>query len=329
MAIFKESQIPKQLGGDEGWRKLQAYLFQNNELLRYMFGNLDPEENYSDDALKKYIERGNKIATLEFDVSGLTISLQDLSKETKAQLKVTSEQITTEISRATKAEGELGSKITQTALEIRSEVSDTEKNLQSQITQSAEKISLKVSKGEVSSQISLETGTVTLSGNRLVVNSKNFKLDSSGNATFSGNVTGATISGGSIEIGDVFYADEDGALLGDYEVSTDNTGRFKSSDGNIMFETAATPSGVQFKFGKLTYTGGDLTNAGDVITGGFLEGYDVILEKSWWMGIGITERIQFLSDCLWELASIIDEQWNDYDGVYDALDNYYEDNKPW
>lgn len=55
--------------------------------------------------------------------------------------------------------------------------------LQSQITQNAGQILLKVSKGNVSSEISQEAGQITLSAGRLVINSGNFTLDSSGNAT--------------------------------------------------------------------------------------------------------------------------------------------------
>lgn len=59
-------------------------------------------------------------------------------------------------------------------------------------------ISLKVSQGDVSSSLSLESGQVTLNSNRLVVNSTNFTLASNGNATFSGVVEAATISGSDI-----------------------------------------------------------------------------------------------------------------------------------
>lgn len=55
--------------------------------------------------------------------------------------------------------------------------------LQSQITQTAGQIELKVSKGDVSSQLSVESGQITLSSGRLVINSGNFQLDSGGNAT--------------------------------------------------------------------------------------------------------------------------------------------------
>ena len=57
-------------------------------------------------------------------------------------------------------------------------------SLQSQITQNAQAITLKVSKGEVSSEISQEAGQITISSNRLVINSTGFTLDANGRATF-------------------------------------------------------------------------------------------------------------------------------------------------
>ena len=57
-------------------------------------------------------------------------------------------------------------------------------SLQSQITQNAQAITLKVSKGEVSSEISQEAGQITISSNRLVIDSTGFKLDANGRATF-------------------------------------------------------------------------------------------------------------------------------------------------
>ena len=58
-----------------------------------------------------------------------------------------------------------------------------------------DQIVLKVSKGQVSSEISIESGQVTFNSNRLVVNSTNFKLDEDGNVELAGALkAGSTIS---------------------------------------------------------------------------------------------------------------------------------------
>ena len=53
-----------------------------------------------------------------------------------------------------------------------------------QISQNTSDILLKVNKGEVSSEISAEAGQITISSNRLVINSTGFTLDAQGRATF-------------------------------------------------------------------------------------------------------------------------------------------------
>lgn len=78
--------------------------------------------------------------------------------------------------------------------ETRLTISDVEKGLQSQITANASAISLKVSKGNVSSEISAESGGVTIKGNRFVLESTNCSISSDGtikasNGNFSGTIT--------------------------------------------------------------------------------------------------------------------------------------------
>lgn len=58
----------------------------------------------------------------------------------------------------------------------------------------AEGLKFKVTKGDVSNQLSIEEDQVYMGGNRLVVDSTNFKLDADGNAKFSGDVDGADIT---------------------------------------------------------------------------------------------------------------------------------------
>ena len=94
MAIYKENNGPTGT-----LQEIKSYLFQHNELLRYMFSNLDPEDNYSADALQKYIERDQKIAQLVFDVNGLNISLGNLETKTETTFKIMDGQIQMKVSK--------------------------------------------------------------------------------------------------------------------------------------------------------------------------------------------------------------------------------------
>ncbi|MCR4657330.1 MAG: phage tail protein [Lachnospiraceae bacterium] len=68
----------------------------------------------------------------------------------------------------------------------------------SRIQQTADQIALKVSKGDVSSQLSVETGQITLSTGRLIISSGNFQLDANGTMTCEGAIIKGTIKiGGS------------------------------------------------------------------------------------------------------------------------------------
>lgn len=131
-----------------------------------------------------------------------------------AELNVQSGQISTLV----QTTDGLDSRITQTATQIQTEVTNRQNaddTLQSQITQTADQIALKVSKGDVATQLSVECGNVTVSGGNLVVDGyvlasgletaianigtvRVSNLQASGNVTVSGGVTasGLYISGG-------------------------------------------------------------------------------------------------------------------------------------
>lgn len=135
----------------------------------------------------------NKTLRIQKSVDGLEVELADTAEGLEAMISFTAGELQTQI---TDNYNDLNSSITQTAGQLQTQITDNKNDANSQFTQQANLINLKVAKGTVSSEISLESGQVTISGNRLVVNSTNFQLDGSGNATFSGNVTGATITGG-------------------------------------------------------------------------------------------------------------------------------------
>ena len=152
-------------------------------------------------------------------------------------------------------------------------------SLSSEITQEVNGLSLQVvHNGEISSKISLENNTISLSAGRLIINSGNFQLDSSGNATatnFTANdsfkIVGtestsrlASISGQEICV----YAGDSGSAKGNFRAKS-----IACDGGSLVFKTgvyvAATidSSGNFDTTGKITTASGDIkTTSGDITT---------------------------------------------------------------
>ena len=215
------------------------------------------------------------VAILRRTVEEVSTEMKNFETQTTSKFTQTAERIQAEVTRATKAEGTLQTKITQTAESITSEVTrakaaeatltsritqtaesitsevtrakSAENTLRSSITQNAEAIKLKVSNGQVSSQLSVESGGVNIRGNRLTWQATNSSMTNDGtlncknivatNGTFSGKISGSVIEGSTlkgvemdtltlkggylyIKSGGGFeqeymYADDDGAQIGD------------------------------------------------------------------------------------------------------------------
>ena len=179
MAIFMQGSQNMNFEDAKDMRELKAYLFQNNEWLRYMFNNID-EDNYSPDMLKKYIERGNVIATLEFDVNGLRVGLENLEKDVNTKFELVDSRITLAVKNA------------KTYTDTQVEILDG-------------KIELKVSVGDVSNQLSVEKGGITIKGERLTIDTKNLQVSPDGKLSCSNATFDGLIKGGEIKIG---YTDE-------------------------------------------------------------------------------------------------------------------------
>ena len=179
MAIFMQGSQNMNFEDAKDMRELKAYLFQNNEWLRYMFNNID-EDNYSPDMLKIYIERGKVIATLEFDVNGLRVGLKNLEKNVNTKFELVDSRITMEISN------------------VKEEISTKVELLDG-------KIALKVSVGDVSNQLSVEKGGITIKGERLTIDTKNLQVSPDGKLSCSNATFDGLIKGGEIKIG---YTDE-------------------------------------------------------------------------------------------------------------------------
>lgn len=113
-----------------------------------------------------------------------------------SRISQTAEQITSEVNRAQGEESKLSSRISQTAESINAEVTraqGVETDLSAAISVQAEQIKLKVSKGDVSSQLSVESGQVSISGNRFVLEADNCSISADGTITASNAVLNGSI----------------------------------------------------------------------------------------------------------------------------------------
>lgn len=94
-------------------------------------------------------------------------TMKAFAEQASSSIIQTKERISLEVTRATAEEG----------------------RLEGRIDVNADQILLRVKKGEVSSEISVESGEVRITGNRLVVQSTNFYLDRQGNVDITGDFT--------------------------------------------------------------------------------------------------------------------------------------------
>lgn len=147
---------------------------------------------------KSIVQLRGRMNELTRNVEETKSEIKDAESGLDTKITQNAEKIESEATRATSAEGTLNSRITQTAGQISSEVTraqGVENNLSSQISQAAEQILLKVSKGDVSAQLSVESGQVSISGNRFVLDSTNFSITADGKVTAKSiDIQGGTIN---------------------------------------------------------------------------------------------------------------------------------------
>lgn len=251
---------------------------------------------------QQIIQLEGKSAVIIKNVEEVSVRVTNLKEQEEAHFKITSEAIDAEVTRATEEEGKLSGRITVNANNINIEVtrakgeeeklsgritvesnritaevtraSNAEGELSGRISVNAENISLKVSKGQVSSEISVESGQVKITGGRLVVDSTNFKLNGNGDVTVTGtiNATKGKIGGNNgftIEANKMYsgskstldssangvYVGTDGiALSNKFKVT--NAGKLTATDATVTGSVTATSGSIA----KYNINGNDLTS---------------------------------------------------------------------
>lgn len=251
-------------------------------------GSVEQEQSFG--LGDQIIQLEGKTAVIKKSVEEVSVRVTNLKEYTEAQFKVTADQILAEVTRAKDAEASLNIR----ADGIVASVTNLKNDTNSRFEQTAQQISLKVSKGDVSAQLSVESDKVTISGNRLIVNSKNFQLDGEGNATFSGRVVG-----GSINIGaNLFVANNSVVRLGDYQVSADGTGTLISANGLVNITDTFT-SGPLDEFASLTIGNNaskdsiKIDGSGDIYSARFWCRGDIYFQNDPWVGNwGVKEMLK-------------------------------------
>lgn len=227
------------------------------------------------------IQLKGKAAILKRNVEEVSAELFDFEKDTSAKFAITAEQISAEVKRAQEAEASLKIMADQITLSVKNLKEDTE----SQFLQTAEQISLKVSKGDVSSQLSLEPDQITLRGNRVIIDSDNLKVSANGTLRCTNGVFSGTLET------DVFYAGDDMVQFGDFYVSANGSNIMESNSGYITISQGSVPGG----YGIVTISGSGSTTT---IKQGQINCREIYLSGSWWDGWSLTEEIQLLHDAV-------------------------------
>lgn len=139
MSALSLSYAPRNDDDKKELKRIQNYLLMLNDELKHMFTSMDPEENFTGDALKKYLRNGENIAVLEATAEKLSASLSD-AEGNISSLQLTAKSLTSEMA---DAKGNI-SVLQQTATSLTSKIADAEGNI-STLQQTAKSLTSQIS----------------------------------------------------------------------------------------------------------------------------------------------------------------------------------------
>ena len=79
-------------------KQINDTLYSIHEKLKYYFMNLDPEDNFSPEAMLKYQEKNRKAAVIEKTSEGIQSTYADLEREVSSQIQVLNNRISLKVS---------------------------------------------------------------------------------------------------------------------------------------------------------------------------------------------------------------------------------------
>jgi len=293
MAIFNLGSA----GNIQDLKQVKSYLYKLEEQLKYMFSNLDPEENYNERAKLIFAANAERQAALEVALEGITASY--VTKETLSQLALTEDQAALRYVNKNGVISEINAsseQVTIKAEKISLEGTVTANNyfkikqdgsmeavngkFSGELVAATGKFSgqLQAATGTFAGSLSAATGTFagslsaatgTFSGN-LSAAGGTFSGDISGaSGTFSGTVRGGTIAiGGTSAANAPFKVDANGRMTASSGTfSGDISGASGTFTGSLLTQGSGTDASfLLFQSGNMVGGRGATTNQGGILS---------------------------------------------------------------
>lgn len=208
MAIYSGIQLPDMGGIDDRKERQQIlnYLAMLDEKLRYMFQNIDPEENYTPSAFQNYIKTEKGLTSLQVEQGKISSLVSDL----EGNFSLLEQTVNGISSTVADMEGNI-SILEQTTNGIKSTVANIDGEL-SMVSQEADKINWIVASGTSASNFTLTSRMASLVADEIdVTGFVTFNdLERSGKTTINGdNITTGQILADYIALGGLMTVYED------------------------------------------------------------------------------------------------------------------------
>lgn len=271
-------------------------------------GTRERKENFG--IATQIIQLEGKTAIIKKSVEEVSVRVTDLKKQTDTQFTQTAEQILLEVTRAKQAETSLSLKADEIDLSVKNLKDYTE----GQFRVTADQILAKVSKGDVSAEISVESGGVNIRGNRFSWTSDFSSMTSDGKLTCRNIVAINGVFSGALS-SETFYANDSAVGFGDYYVSADGRNLLRSNNDFFRVNSQGPPAGspggdyASLYVGGNGYLGVTLNGAeGSIICG------DVQARGC---------RLAHGSSRIWGLGETIDWFWEEFERLKDRVDSIH------
>lgn len=253
------------------------------------------------------IQLEGKTAIIKKSVEEVSVRVTDLKEYTEAQFVITAEQILAEVTRATQAEASLKIRADEIGLSVKNLKEYTE----GQFKVTADQILAKVSKGDVSAEISVESGGVNIRGNRFSWTSDFSSMTSDGKLTCRNIVAINGVFSGALS-SETFYANESAVGFGDYYVSADGRNLLRSNNGWVRLDTNDRPSGSPGGGFASLYLGGAGYGGVEILGTGGIDCADVKARNC---------NLAHGSSRVWSLGETVDWFWEQFEELRNRVDS--------